>query len=589
MTLYARLMRVGLGACLFCCMAWVGSGYVWKGFHSIFQNRRTSGGRLAPVVEPREETPLYSFYTRQNAFLGDFPGNGEVRTLKSALEKVETDIFGQLNFCLRQSDTVLSGPSRSKVLNEITNEVFKAIMIGFPPIVDEVLQRIDYYRNLTTHAPCVLDPNEKNPIKSKPTENITIIENCETDLIVAQTYITWLEDLLIRGNTKNSILLGGIYDRGYKRLLTLLKDAHCRFPADETIEFRPIPLDHNICLSLLDVQFTSTNTPSNNNDNNAANKEVKEHSNPSFLYHFPSTKTQVLNQISNIVVRCILYGSKKDRTHIANYIDTVFLLQFANNWMKGNMKSQEILYLKALVILLKDNLAAAEAAIAFNRDTILKEPSSFFKTKLRESDQSQSNDDESIWNRELSDISDEEFLLYFEDMVVSNYPSTTTITPSPWPSSSPSSSNSSISSSTSSVNVIEPTAFSNSKVYEYPVNEEEEADEEDQIENLRLYDTYQNAFHRVVEVCLTEIGSQQSSVDDINLPQTDEFVQSFLTWEQALRRNLTVDLWNKNPEELSGTWELVNVGGRGSLNAIMIGSTETLFQAVDGVRYLFDY
>lgn len=589
MTLYARLMRVGLGACLFCCMAWVGSGYVWKGFHSIFQNRQTSGGHLAPVVEPREVTPLYSFYTRQNAFLGDYPGNGEPRTLKSALEKVETDIFGQLNFCLRQSDTVLSGPSRSKVLNEITNEVFKAIMIGFPPIVDEVLQRIDYYRNLTTHAPCVLDPNEKNPIKSKPTENITIIENCETDLIVAQTYITWLEDLLIRGNTKNSILLGGIYDRGYKRLLTLLKDAHCRFPADETIEFRPIPLDHNICLSLLDVQFTSTNTPSNNNNNNAANKEVKEHSNPSFLYHFPSTKTQVLNQISNIVVRCILYGSKRDRTHIANYIDNIFILQFANNWMKGNMKSQEILYLKALVILLKDNLAAAEAAIAFNRDTILKEPSSFFKTKLRESDQSQSNDDESIWNRELSDISDEEFFLYFEDTVVSNYPSTTTITPSPWPSSSPSSSNSSISSSTSSVNVIEPTAFSNSKVYEYPVNEEEEADEEDQIENLRLYDTYQNAFHRVVEVCLTEIGSQQSSVDDINLPQTDEFVQSFLTWEQALRRNLTVDLWNKNPEELSGTWELVNVGGRGSLNAIMIGSTETLFQAVDGVRYLFDY
>ncbi len=569
MTLFARLMRIGLGICLFCCMAWVGSGYVWKGFHSIFQNRQTSSGRLAPVVEPREVTPLYSFHTRQNAFLGDFPGNGEPRTLKSALEKVETDIFGQLNFCLRQSDTVLSGPSRSKVLNEITNEVFKAIMIGFPPIVDEVLQRIDYYRNLTTHAPCVLDPNEKNPIKSKPTENITIIENCETDLIVAQTYITWLEDLLKRGNTKNSILLGGIYDRGYKRLLTLLKDAHCRFPADESIEFRPIPLDHNICLSLLDVQFTSTNTPSNK----ASNKEVKEHSNPSFLYHFPSTKTQVLNQISNIVVRCILYGSKKDRTSIANYIDNVYLSQFANNWMKGNMKSQEILYLKALVILLKDNLAAAEAAIAFNSDTILNEPSSFKPYQSR----SPSNDDESIWNRELSDISDEEFLLYFEDSVVSNYPTTTTTTHT----STPVSSDSSTSSST---DVIEPTAFSNSKVYEYP--EEEEQDDEDQIENLRLYDTYQNAFHRVVEVCLTEIGSQQSSVDDINLPQTDEFVQSFLTWEQALRRNLTVDLWNKNPEELSGTWELVNVGGRGSLNAIMIGSTETLFQTVDGVRYL---
>ena len=88
-----------------------------------------------------------------------------------SLLQYETDILGFINFCLRIEDSALSGPSRfifylpdipyvikysirfypchvsrSKVLNEITNDVFKAIMIGYEPLVQETLSRFSSYR-----------------------------------------------------------------------------------------------------------------------------------------------------------------------------------------------------------------------------------------------------------------------------------------------------------------------------------------------------------------------------------------------------------------------------------------------------------
>ena len=61
----------------------------------------------------------------------------------------ETDALGLLNFCLRNSDTALSGPSRSKMLNEATNIVFKSIIIGFPhfTLIGISLSLLDAYYN----------------------------------------------------------------------------------------------------------------------------------------------------------------------------------------------------------------------------------------------------------------------------------------------------------------------------------------------------------------------------------------------------------------------------------------------------------
>ena len=51
------------------------------------------------------------------------------------------DYMGMINFCLEPSDSGLSGPSTTKLLNEITNEVFRVIMIGFEPAFKETLTR----------------------------------------------------------------------------------------------------------------------------------------------------------------------------------------------------------------------------------------------------------------------------------------------------------------------------------------------------------------------------------------------------------------------------------------------------------------
>ena len=57
-----------------------------------------------------------------------------------------TDILGDVNFCLRSTDSALSGQSRSKLLNSITNFVFKAIIIGSNSGVEYVNSIFDDFR-----------------------------------------------------------------------------------------------------------------------------------------------------------------------------------------------------------------------------------------------------------------------------------------------------------------------------------------------------------------------------------------------------------------------------------------------------------
>lgn len=89
--------------------------------------------------------------------------------------------------------------------------------------------------------------------------------------------------------------------------------------------------------------------------------------------------------------------------------------------------------------------------------------------------------------------------------------------------------------------------------------------------SLRLHDVYQNAFHRVVEMCLLDSKADYSPL------QSDEIWLNFLDWEQGIRRNLTQELWKQNPAELVGEWELVDVSGLGSLNSIMTAPAEMFF------------
>eukprot|EP01031_Cornospumella_fuschlensis_P032190 gene32190-38934_t len=375
----------------------------------------------------------------------DYLATADPRTVKPSLVNFDTDFLGMVNFCLRSSDSALSGPSRSKVLNEITNDVFKAIIIGFPPLIDQTIQKFPSYIEFADRSPCVLDPDEKRLRIPSPSSTPDIspalpeLKDCDSDRDISLKYIQWLKDLLETG-TLHDTMLGGIYDRGYKRLLTVLRDAHCRFPSSRAMASRIVPQDQNICLSLLDLQL--------------------DPSMPSYR-----SKTRELNALANVVSRTILYGGKRERNVVAEHLSK-YAGEFAALWCDDDENSQEVLFIRVLALLLAENLAVAERAVSL------------------------------------------------------------------------------------------PTS------------------------SLRLFDTYLNAFHRVVELCLSEILPIEGA-------SNDELVQSFLTWEQTLRFNLTSPLWNSHPVELEGRWQLVDVGGSGSLSKIMTLPPEDLISDTQGISLDF--
>lgn len=98
---------------------------------------------------------------------------------------------------------------------------------------------------------------------------------------------------------------------------------------------------------------------------------------------------------------------------------------------------------------------------------------------------------------------------------------------------------------------------------------------------LRLYDSYTNAFERLVGVCLSEIANRAG-----NVPQNEDVLLNFVSWEQSLRRNLTEKMWAQNPAELAGKWELIDIAGEGSLSPIMTNAPDAYFGMKEGLTVL---
>ena len=57
-----------------------------------------------------------------------------------------SDYIGLVNICLQASDTPLSGPSLTKALNIISNDVLRTVLIGHKPSVEEMGQGFEIYR-----------------------------------------------------------------------------------------------------------------------------------------------------------------------------------------------------------------------------------------------------------------------------------------------------------------------------------------------------------------------------------------------------------------------------------------------------------
>jgi hypothetical protein len=373
--------------------------------------------------------------------------------------KLNTDILGMINFCLSPSDAPLSGQSRSKLLNELSNDVFKAISIGFEPLIMEVIERqIPKYKEVVETTICILVPGEKAKLNK-----ITVPGNCDEDLSEAMNYIVRLEQLItdgITGGDKPPLI--GVYEVGYKRLVNALKDAGCRLG-----EGRPIPTDYNICLSILDLKRM----------NASAERLVR-------------SRTSELNSISNIVSRATLHSGPVEKKLIAASIEGM-LESYADTWTKGELNCQEVTFLKALVLFLREGLGAAEDAIMTAADR----------------------------TAQLSSSGGGVTVVYSD-----------------------------VSGGIGHVEIPEP--------------------------QLRLYDSYRNAFERVIEICVTEVATQSMS----SMGGFDGEFMNFVAWEQGLRRNLTNDVWTLNPSELTGEWELVDVGGMGSLASLITMNSNLLIK-----------
>ena len=258
----------------------------------------------------------------------------------------ETDYMGLINFCLRSTDGALTGPSRSKVLNELTNDVFKAIVIGSEEGVKQVLSAMDKYRETVLQSPCYTDLGESLDVQrpvvllesgrgvsgSIDGEKVDVscnIDGGRKDAESAMVYILWLERLLQTGEVTDNEVTGGIYLRGYKGIMTALGGAGCLFSPGK----RPTPIERNICLSLVDL---SSSAPS---------------------------RTKELNALSNSVSRAMLYGGKKEKDFLSDVIKGS-AEAFTKKWCRGDSGTQEVMYLKAIAMLLRKGLAATEKQIS---------------------------------------------------------------------------------------------------------------------------------------------------------------------------------------------------------------------------------
>jgi hypothetical protein len=232
-------------------------------------------------------------------------------------------------------------------LNEITNDVFKAIMIGYEPLVRQTIDGFDYYREQIEYVECPLD-DPTVMWSSKTAVAKSSEQKCSQDLLIGRLYIDKLEKLLKKGFVENESFGDSIYDTGYARLVAYLKDAGCKFfqappniltttttatatepDAGSKAQVEKVKnkeLDAETAIStIVDSEKRPSSTISISTSRSSSSNSGEElkgfRPQPSSanicismldqrLSNEVRTKTRVLNHISNCVSRSLLYGGE---------------------------------------------------------------------------------------------------------------------------------------------------------------------------------------------------------------------------------------------------------------------------------------
>jgi hypothetical protein len=266
----------------------------------------------------------------------------------------------------------------------------------------------------------------------------------------------------------------------------------------------------------------------------------------------------------------MIYGTKKDKLFIASHYDNI-AIDYVNKWLDNDQKSQEFYFLKVLSVLLRDGLNAAEAISTFS-GLFYDKSSSSSKDDNVNSNGNDDNDGSSSdslygYNNNIAftkDVVQGATTMFKNEVLGVIIPSllTTSIT-----NDNDNDANNgdivlttdSTATTSTTISTTIPSSLSSSSTNEVVVD----GMNLDVMQPMyRLYDTYQNAFYRVIEMFIVETTNIKSTTSyaDVSNTQRDELIINFLGWEQGLRRNLTIDLWKKNPMELAGTWELIDIG-----------------------------
>jgi len=242
--------------------------------------------------------------------------------LKQKIQETPGPILpAYVDFCLRERDSGLAPQSRSKVLNSLTNQVFSALLIGYTPRFSVILSELSQVRDELKYYPCMLGEREDGDLSTPELKEAA----CTKDYLAAKIYVDFLKDLLT-SRSVHERTLGGLYDKGYKRLLTMLRDAGV-IGVGSGINTSRIK-EADICLSMLDrmqpgiVSFTSE-----------------------------------LNSKCNIVARCLLYGNGDDREALANDLKS-FAENYPDEWPHDpSAKDPEV---RAFLLILADLCSTVE-------------------------------------------------------------------------------------------------------------------------------------------------------------------------------------------------------------------------------------
>ncbi|CAM9840915.1 unnamed protein product, partial [Phaeothamnion confervicola] len=217
--------------------------------------------------------------------------------------------FDEFNFCLDPKDSALSGPTLTKTLNKLTNEVVKNILI-----LNSAEDAVPAGRQLVALRARFLDEHGADPAVAAGLEYLD--------------YVTSL-GLAAGGCPTRERLekLEGRFHEAFSRVASVLGDFGC--VVAEGVSGRVAPKDKDICLSVLDYSLTV------------------------------ETRTRALNAIANRVCRTICVGNDDDLAALAREMEARRGVVLAR-WLGARWPdSQEDKFYRSLAMLLTRGFADA--------------------------------------------------------------------------------------------------------------------------------------------------------------------------------------------------------------------------------------